>query len=90
LGDPAAIGELGHAAGLDVTDVRIVPITLHAPSIDDYVATEVESTPLIARISEQTYRRIREDARTALAPFRADSGALALPMEVYFIAAQRR
>lgn len=90
LGDPAAFGELCQASGLAVTDVRILPITLHAPSVDDYVATEVESTPLIARISEEIYHRIRDDARTALAPFCTDSGELALPMEVYLVNTRRR
>ena len=32
-----------------------MPVTLHAPSIDDYVTTEVESTPLVERISDDTY-----------------------------------
>jgi ubiquinone/menaquinone biosynthesis C-methylase UbiE len=90
LGDTGGFSDLCEAAGLQVTGVRSLPITLHAPSIDDYVTTEVESTPLIARISEATYRRIRDDARTGLAPFCTDSGELALPLEVYFVTARRR
>lgn len=66
-----------------------LPITLRAPSVDDYVTTEVESTPLIARISERTYRRIRDDARAGLAAFCDESGTLALPLEVYVTIARR-
>ena len=89
LGDPAAFTELCHSAGLRVTAVRTIPITVHSPSIDDYVTTEVESTPLITRITDQTYRKIREDARAALAPFCAESGELAMPFEVYLVTAHR-
>ena len=90
LGDPAELRDLCDTAGLRVTQVRVMPITLQAPSIDDYITTEVESTPLIARITDQTYRRIRNDARTGLAPFCTDTGELALPFEVYIATAHRR
>ena len=60
------------AAGLRVTTVRSLPVTLRAPSIDDYVTTEVESTPLVSRISDEIYRRIREDARLPCQPFLAN------------------
>ena len=73
-----------------MTGVRTMPVTLRSPSIDDYVTTEVESTPLISRISGETYRRIRADARIGLAPFCDETGALAMPLEVYLVTARRR
>jgi ubiquinone/menaquinone biosynthesis C-methylase UbiE len=76
-------------AGLSVTDVRTLPATVRAPSIDDYITTEVESTPLIDRISKDAYRRIREEARDGLARYCDDTGALALPLEAYLVAAHR-
>jgi ubiquinone/menaquinone biosynthesis C-methylase UbiE len=85
LGDQEALARLCRAAGLTVTDVHTMPVTLHAASIDDYVTTEVESTPLLSRLSEETYEQIRADARTALAPFCDEKGALALPLEVYLV-----
>ncbi len=90
LGDPDAFARLCDAAGLRVTGVRTMPVTLRSPSIDDYVTTEVESTPLISRISGETYRRIRADARIGLAPFCDETGALAMPLEVYLVTARHR
>jgi ubiquinone/menaquinone biosynthesis C-methylase UbiE len=76
-------------AGLRVTEVRTLPATVRAPSVDAYVTTEVESTPLIDRISEEVYRRIREEARAGLARYCDDSGAVALPLEAYLVVARR-
>ncbi len=87
LGDPDAFSGLCEAAGLAVDDVRTIPITLRAPSIDAYVTTEVESTPLISRISDEVYGRIRADARVALGPFCDESGELAMPFEVLVVTA---
>lgn len=89
LGDQDELAGHFAAAGLRVTTVRSLPVTLRAPSIDDYVTTEVESTPLVSRISDEVYRRIREDVRTGLAVFCDDSGALALPSEVYLVIARK-
>jgi ubiquinone/menaquinone biosynthesis C-methylase UbiE len=82
---------VGHftKAGLSVTDLRDIPATVRAPSADDYITTEVESTPLIDRISKDAYRRIREEAREGLARYCDDTGALALPLEAYLVAAHR-
>lgn len=90
LGDPDAFSGLCAAAGLAVDDVLTIPITLRAPSIDAYVTTEVESTPLISRISDEVYGRIRADARVALAPFCDESGELAMPFEAYVVTARPR
>ena len=89
LGDREAFTGYFDAAGLQVTSVRSLPVTLRAPSIDEYVTTEVESTPLVSRISDDVYRRIREDARIALARFCDDEGWLALPLEVYLVIARK-
>ncbi len=72
-------------AGLTPTAVDTTEVTLHAPSVDAYVTTEVESTPLVERIDDETYTRLRADARTGLAPFCDSSGALALPFEIHLI-----
>jgi ubiquinone/menaquinone biosynthesis C-methylase UbiE len=76
-------------AGLQVTDVRTVPATVRAPSVDDYITTEVESTPLIDRISEDVYRRIREEARAGLARHCDPTGVLTLRLEAYLVVARR-
>jgi SAM-dependent methyltransferase len=89
LGDQDAFIQSCATVGLRTTAARTMPVTLHAPSIDDYVTTEIESTPLIARISDDVYRRIRDEARATLARFCDESGRLALPLEVYLVTARR-
>ena len=76
-------------AGLQVTDVRTLQVTVRAPSVDDYITTEVESTPLIDRLSEDGYQRIREEARAGLVRYCDATGALNLPLEAYLVAARR-
>jgi ubiquinone/menaquinone biosynthesis C-methylase UbiE len=88
LGDPAEFTQRCADARLAVTAVETTEVTLHAPSVDAYVTTEVESTPLVKRIDEETYARLRSDARTGLAPFCDASGALELPFEIHLIRAQ--
>ena len=88
LGDPDAVTDRCAAAGLSVTQLRTSEITLRAPSVDAYVTTEVESTPLAERISDEVLDQIREDARAGLAPFCDASGALAMPFEVHLVAAR--
>lgn len=87
LGDVDAFTALCTDAGLRVTAVRTLPVTVRAPSVDAYVTTEVESTPLVERIDAGTYAAIRADAQVALAPFCDETGGLAMPMEVYLVAA---
>lgn len=88
LGDLDEFTQLCADAGLTLTAVDTTEVTLHAPSVDAYVTTEVESTPLVERIDEETYARLRADAGTGLAAFCDASGALALPFEIHLIRAQ--
>jgi hypothetical protein len=54
------------------------------------VATEVESTPLRERISDEVHARIREGARELLRPFTKPGGAAEIPLEGPVIAARKR
>lgn len=49
-------------------------------SSDDMVATEVEGSPLIERITGDAYARIRADAGSALAPFATPASTLEVPL----------
>ena len=62
-GDLGELDGLFDAAGLQVTVSREVAAPTRRPSVDAAVTTEVESTPLVERISEATYRQLREGAR---------------------------
>ena len=74
LGDLARLRARCADAGLTIVSTTTRTGAIRLPSVDLYVTTEVESTPLIDRISPEVYRRIREEARVALAGFDTDSG----------------
>jgi ubiquinone/menaquinone biosynthesis C-methylase UbiE len=89
-GDLDELRKLVEAAGLRITATRTYRGTVRCPSIDAFVATEVESTPLRERISDEVYARIREDARDLLRPFTTAGGAAEIPLEGHVIAARRQ
>jgi hypothetical protein len=66
LGDLDLVAALVEAAGFEITATRTRVGTARFDSIDELVKTEVESTPLIDRISDEVYRSILEDSRAAL------------------------
>jgi hypothetical protein len=76
-------------SGLRPTTSRTVQGTYRAPSVDAFVTTEVESTPLLERISEQTYRAIRADAHGVLAAFTAADGSVQAPFEANLVTARK-
>src|SRR5680860_1366749 len=68
-GDLEQLKGLFESGGMVVTTARTHRGTYRAPSVDAFVTTEVESTPLIERISKDVYQRIRADAHEVLGPF---------------------
>jgi hypothetical protein len=88
-GDVAELKALFVSAGLVVQEIRTRLGTARFPSIDDLVTTEVESTPLVERITPEVYRRIREDARAALARFTTATGTAEIPLEGHIVTARR-
>ncbi|WP_116041521.1 methyltransferase domain-containing protein [Amycolatopsis palatopharyngis] len=76
------------AAGLRVVSRRTHLGTARFGSVEELVATEVEGAPLIDRIDDETYRRIRESARTALRPFVGAGGAVAAPLRGHILVAK--
>jgi len=88
-GDLDVLTALVESAGLRIESERIEVGTYRAPSVDAFVATEVESTPLVQRISEDVYRRIRADAHDVLAPFTTGDGRVEAPFEANVVIARR-
>ena len=74
-GDLDELATLLAAAGLEVTATRTRETTLRFGSVDEFVMTEVNSTPLAERLSEETLGRILEDSREALSSFLTSDGA---------------
>jgi SAM-dependent methyltransferase len=75
------------AAGLEITSATTRLGAMRYGSIDECVTTETASTPLIDRIDEDTFARIRRDAARALRPFATDHG-VALPIEGHLVVAR--
>lgn len=88
-GNLADLTELFRSAGLEPTSADTVRGMYRAPSVDAFVTTEVESTPLKERISEQTYQAIRADAHPVLAPFTAADGSVRAPFEANIVTARK-
>lgn len=75
-------------AGLRVTGTETHGGTARFRSVDAFVTTEVESTPLRERISAGVNHRIKQGAREVLAPFTAADGTLAAPFQVHVVRAR--
>lgn len=67
-------------AGLADVEVQTHVRPARFASVDEMVTTEVESTPLAARLDEATYARIRARARDALARFETPERTVAAPL----------
>ena len=89
-GDLGSLAALFESAGLASPECRSIAGTYYAPSVDAAVTTEVESTPLIERIDEATYRQLRTEAVEVMAPFTAPDGSLVAPFECLVVSATRR
>lgn len=80
-GDLDEMEEVVGSAGLQVVGTRTRTGTARFDSVDEFVATEVEGSPLIECINDDVYERIRAGARQALAPFTTATGAVEVPTE---------
>jgi len=80
LGDLELLGSLFEAAGLTVTGTRTRVGTARFGSADEAVATELDATPLGARIDQDTRRRVLDAGVQAMGPFVVDGGRVELPI----------
>jgi ubiquinone/menaquinone biosynthesis C-methylase UbiE len=88
MGDLDRLRALCASAGLTIVSAATRTGAIRLPSADLYVTTEVESTPLIDRISPEVYQQIREEARNALAAFNTDEG-FQMPIVGHVLTAKR-
>ncbi len=58
------------------------------PLPGDFVTTEVDSTPLRQRITDEVYDRIRADAHAVLAPYTTPTGSVEAPIVCHIVAAR--
>ena len=88
-GDLDQLASLVESTGLQVTTARTEVGTYRAPSVEAFVTTEVESTPLVQRISPDVYARIRTGAHDVLAGFTTADGRVEAPFESNLVVAHR-
>ncbi len=87
-GDVDVLTAVIESAGLAVAAFRTTSGVARFTSPAEMVATEVESTPLIERISDEVYGRIRSEAAEVLAPYVTASGAVDVPLVGHVVAAR--
>ncbi|HEX6657861.1 MAG TPA: methyltransferase domain-containing protein [Ilumatobacter sp.] len=87
-GDLDALMAVTESVGLVVSDARTVAGVARFASPEELVATEVESTPLIERISDQVYARIKAGAAEALQPYVTTTGAVDVPLVAHLVTAR--
>jgi SAM-dependent methyltransferase len=75
------------AAGLDVSSTRTRMGAARFGSIDEFVAVEVEGTPVRERLSDDQYDALRREANDVLAEFTTSDGAAVIPIEGHLVAA---
>ena len=85
LGDLELVGSLYEAAGLRVTGTRTRVGTARFASAAQAVATEIDATPLAARIDRDTYRRVLEAGTEAMRPFLVEGGRVELPIRGHLV-----
>ena len=89
MGNLDHLGAMFTGAGLTVTTQRTHVGTARFDSIEALVRTEVESTPLIDRISSDTYAALLADARDALAQFETHDGRVEVPIVGHVLGGRR-
>lgn len=76
------------SAGLEVLSTRTRMGTARFGSIDEFVAVEVESTPVRDRLTDDQYETLRREANDVLNTFTAPDGRAEIPIEGHLVAAQ--
>jgi SAM-dependent methyltransferase len=84
-GDLDELAALVESAGLRVVETRTRLGHARFDSADEFVAAEVKGTPLIERVSDGVYQRIREEAREVLRPFTSPAGTVAVPLVCHLV-----
>ena len=89
-GDIDELNALVESAGLQVVDTHTHLGTARFGSPDELVATEVEGSPLIERLSDEQYASIKTEARSVLRPFTTPDGSVDAPLRGHVVVARPR
>lgn len=77
------------AVGLEVTAVHSLVGTARFGSVDELVRTEISSTPLVDRITDDVQQRILQESQGILGVYRTDTG-LEAPLAGHLVIARKR
>jgi SAM-dependent methyltransferase len=88
-GDVTELRSLLEGAGLEPTHASSVLGHVTFPSVDAFVHTEIQATPLAAQTGEATDLAITRETRTALREFELSDGTVHLPVRARFVAGSR-
>lgn len=87
-GDLDELLGITRTSGLEVLSTRTRMGTVRLGSIDEFVAVEVESTPVRERLTDAEYDALRREAGDVLAAFTAADGSAEIPIEGHLVAAR--
>jgi SAM-dependent methyltransferase len=88
-GDLDTLAGRFRSAGLQVADLRTMVGAARWDSIDQMVQIEVDGSPLVDLIDDETHRRIREESRELLARYQGDDGA-PVPIASHLVLARKQ
>jgi SAM-dependent methyltransferase len=83
-GDLDVLADRFATTGLTVTATRTKKVVLRFDSIEDFVRTEIEATPLVERLSDDQYRTIVTKSDGVLDQFVTDGGT-AIPIVAHLM-----
>ncbi len=86
-GDLDELGRQAEDAGLRIVETRTRTGTATFASCDEFVATEIDASPLAERIDTDVRERIMRDTRAALARYTTGQGDFAVPLLCHVVSA---
>ncbi len=87
-GDPDELVGMMAQAGLTVVDRRSRTGTARFDGAEDFVATEVEGSPLAERIDDATYSNLRREVAHEMGDYTTSSAGFEIPLVCHILAAR--
>jgi SAM-dependent methyltransferase len=89
LGDKDTLLDLCKAANISDAVITLREGSMIYPTIEVFVETEVKGSPLEALLDVEGYQGLMQEAQEKLQRFRAESGAVVMPMDAFIITATK-
>ncbi len=89
LGDPDALMDLFHQAGVPNVQIDTIEGEARFPSLESWVYTDIKGWTLADVLDKNEYERLKEAAATELQAFAQPDGTVAFPSPAHIVTAQR-